>query len=354
MQYSTLEPKEENVLSKKFILERLSQEQIFERYLGIGQLTLTDKYCNPLRNDRNPTCSFKWIDGKLRFADWSGWMGDKTKDCFDIVQIKFNCDFNTACRIIARDFGLLNGIEVYDLPAIVHETVNIKYRGASIRTKRQDFTKIDKEYLASYGLTREICRKFYVFSVNCVWINNRVYYLQDRDSMYSDPALAWYLGRDVDGEQQWKIYFYKRRDNRFRCNTTALNGLRQLPESGPVLVITKSMKDVMVLSRFSVPAIAPQSESYLFSPDEIEPLLERFDRVFSFYDFDPTGIKYAQTLKYQYGITPLFLTNGKYNTANMGAKDISDYVERFGIDATERLIDIAMHDLDLYGICLNQ
>ena len=55
------------VLNKTYILERISQEQIMEYYLGIS-VKLDILLKSPLRKDENPTCSFYYNQhGRLRF-----------------------------------------------------------------------------------------------------------------------------------------------------------------------------------------------------------------------------------------------------------------------------------------------
>ena len=47
-----------------------------------------------------------------------------------------------------------------------------------------------------------------------------------------------------------------------------IQGMHMIPKSGEFLVITKSMKDVMLCYELGIPAIAPNSEN-LFITDSI-------------------------------------------------------------------------------------
>ena len=51
-----------------------------------------------------------------------------------------------------------------------------------------------------------------------------------------------------------------------------LQGLSQLPKSGDTLVITKSLKDVMCLDIWGIPAVAPSSESCVIPSDIVKQL----------------------------------------------------------------------------------
>jgi hypothetical protein len=100
-------------LTRDYILSKISQEQIFEYYLGVqvdgsGALMKTPAVIRP--RDNNPTFNFKYSDnGKLRARDWAGYFWG---DCFDIVAYVLRLDakdkksFNVILDQIARDFRL--------------------------------------------------------------------------------------------------------------------------------------------------------------------------------------------------------------------------------------------------------
>lgn len=62
-----------------------------------------------------------------------------------------------------------------------------------------------------------------------------------------------------------------------------------LPESGDYVVITKSLKDVMVLYEFGIPAIAPISENCYLTEAQHAKLVRRFKHVVLLYDNDRAG-----------------------------------------------------------------
>jgi len=108
----------------------------------------------------------------------------------------------------------------------------------------------------------------------------------------------------ASAEGEYKIYFPKRENYRFICNTTAVQGLRQLPPSADFLILTKSLKDVMVLRSVGIFSVAWQGESVLPDAETIDELKSRFPLIYSLYDFDPAGIKTANKIKRIYGIRP--------------------------------------------------
>lgn len=328
-------------LSKEWILSRISQEEAFEHYMG-RSLNLSSRFCSPLRSDKHPTCTMAYFSGKLFFRDWSM---PNAMDVFNFVQTKYKISYQEALRQIATDFELWE-VEPTLMPTyLLDQGESLKSRKREIAVKIQPFTGEDLEFLKSYHLTSAQTTKFKVFSLKYAWLQTKTYYIHQT----GDPALGYYFGTDEHKSQRWKIYFYKRRDHRprFLGNTNRIAGWIQLPEKGELVVLTKSLKDVMVLDLFGVPAISMQSESTFPYPEIIDELQERFSKVVSLYDFDYAGISGACRLRRVYGIEPLFLTNGRFNTVDFAAKDISDYIRENGIEATEALIRTTVEKLGL-------
>ena len=91
------------ILSKEFILGRLSQEEIFTWLLGYRP-TIGNGQLNTMRGDKDPNCSFEYIGGKLRFRDWANreWSGD----CFDCTMMKHGVSYWEALKLINKNFSL--------------------------------------------------------------------------------------------------------------------------------------------------------------------------------------------------------------------------------------------------------
>jgi DNA primase len=83
-----------------------------------------------------------------------------------------------------------------------------------------------------------------------------------------------------------------------------------------VIVITKALKDVMCLSMFGIPAIAPMSETSVVSDSVLEDLKESFQHVYALYDRDKVG-KIALLNLRSRGVEPLMMPKGT-------TKDFSD------------------------------
>lgn len=336
----TYELKDE--LTPEFILSRIPEENIYQKYLGIMP-EIGEQYCNPLRKDKNPTCSFAILKDKLVFRDWSEpiyW------DVFDVVQKKYGVNFHEAMEIVATDFGLMNGKVPDPIRAL---KLTGKKQKKVFHVQVQPFMAQDLRYLEQYGITRQIAEKFGAFSIKNLTVNGVPKY---RYSLY-DPAIGHYFGLNRRNQQKWKIQFYYRGKIRFLSNTSRFNGWDQLPESGNILVITKSMKDVMTLYRLGVHAVAPQGESTIIRKETIHELKRRFRHIASLYDFDEVGIKAALRLKREHRIPAYMLTTGRWGTKDFGgSKDISDYVKDKGLTAAQNLINYEI-DKIIHGTSTN-
>lgn len=321
-------------LTRDFILSKITEEDIFTKYLC--PVDMKHKVCSPLRTDRTPTCDFMYgRNGSLLFVDRSGhFFGD----CFEVVKYRFNCGFFQALQIIAKDFNLFNNgntnIRNIDRSNSQNsEGSNKRQKEKSIiSVKRQLWTLRDVDYWKSFHLNSKILNKYEVSSCQIVWLNNEINYIYSE----KDPAYVYHFG---NGE--YKIYFPFRENYRFLMNTVAVQGLSQLPEKGTHLIITKSLKDIMVFNLLGIPAIAPQAESIMIESELMDDLKKRFDVIYTMFDFDKTGCRTAFKMWRTYGIPYLFLTDGKYKgqkTVDYKAKDMSDYIRTYGLEATKELI----------------
>jgi len=323
-------------INKEYILENLSQEKIMERYLDVP-VQCNYLFNSPLRIDNNPTCCFSWKNDKLWFRDWAMNM---PLDIFGVVMERYVCNFYEAIQYIAEDFGLKDKETSRKLA--ISSKQKERQRGqrnsekSKIQVKLQPFTEVDKTYLKSYGISGPTTRKFNVFSPKIVWLDGQIFYVYDK----KNPALAYYFGKDDSGNEKWKIYFYQKRgDFRFLGNTSRINGWIQIPNVGDLLVITKSLKDVMSMYEFGIDAIAMQGESTIPYDYIIEELQGRFDNLITFYDHDEAGIRNASKIYDMYGIPYVFLTEDSLNVDPGKAKDFSDYVKFNGREDVVRLVE---------------
>lgn len=315
-------------ITKELILSRFSEEQLMEYYLHLP--VKKGLFRSPLRRDKQPTCSFyRNESGTLIFKDFAT---GQHLNVFDVVQSIFKCDYFESLRIIANDFGIVQDNTLRKNPGKINlNPIKIKDKEISkIQIEVQEFTDSELKWWGKYGISKDILKRFDVYSCKHVFLNDQLF----AESQQHCPIFGYY-GKKYQGLELWRCYFPKRTSFRFITNwpSKKIQGYDQLPKKGKLLVITKSMKDSMCLYSCGITACAPNSEN-LFIPDKVlEDLKNRFKNIVVLYDNDRPGLyNMAKIRKEHPELTYVFIPK-KY-----GSKDISDFYKDHGRKETLNLI----------------
>lgn len=315
-------------ITKELILSRFSEEQLMEYYLHIP--VKKGLFRSPLRRDKQPTCSFyRNKSGTLIFKDFAT---GQHLNVFDVVQSIFRCDYFESLRIIANDFGIVRDNALHKNPGKINlNPIKIKDKEISkIQIEVQEFTDSELKWWGRYGISKDILKRFDVYSCKHVFLNDQLF----AESQQHCPIFGYY-GKKYQGLELWRCYFPKRTSFRFITNwpSKKIQGYDQLPKKGKLLVITKSMKDSMCLYSCGITACAPNSEN-LFIPDKVlEDLKNRFENIVVLYDNDRPGLyNMAKIRKEHPELTYVFIPK------RYGSKDISDFYKDHGRKETLNLI----------------
>ena len=315
-------------ITKELILSRFSEEQLMEYYLHIP--VKKGLFRSPLRRDKQPTCSFyRNKSGTLIFKDFAT---GQHLNVFDVVQSIFRCDYFESLRIIANDFGIVQDNTLHKNPGKINlNPIKIKDKEISkIQIEMQEFTDSELKWWGRYGISKDILKRFNVYSCKHVFLNDQLF----AKSQQHCPIFGYY-GKKYQGLELWRCYFPKRTSFRFITNwpSKKIQGYDQLPKKGKLLVITKSMKDSMCLYSCGITACAPNSEN-LFIPDKVlEDLKNRFENIVVLYDNDKPGLyNMAKIRKEHPELTYVFIPK------RYGSKDISDFYKDHGRKETLNLI----------------
>lgn len=315
-------------ITKELILSRFSEEQLMEYYLHIP--VKKGLFRSPLRRDKQPTCSFyRNKSGTLIFKDFAT---GQHLNIFDVVQSIFRCDYFESLRIIANDFGIVRDNTLHKNPGKINlNPIKIKDKEISkIQIEVQEFTDSELKWWGKYGISKDILKRFDVYSCKHVFLNDQLF----AESQQHCPIFGYY-GKKYQGLELWRCYFPKRTSFRFITNwpSKKIQGYDQLPKKGKLLVITKSMKDSMCLYSCGITACAPNSEN-LFIPDKVlEDLKNRFENIVVLYDNDRPGLyNMAKIRKEHPELTYVFIPK------RYGSKDISDFYKDHGRKETLNLI----------------
>jgi len=315
-------------LTKENILKEVDEKTLFQFYFQ-NEIDFKKTYTNPLRNDKNEGCRFFiGYSGKLLFIDFSK---GTIRDVFGFICDKHLTNLYGALQIINNDFrlGLGNSDNIY-IPRVLREqSVYKELKKSELLCLKRNWNDEDIKFWYEYGITKETLTKFNVIPVSKVFLNNKTI----ASSTLEDPLYCYWF--PIFNKK--KIYRPKNSDKKRRFISDkdigqTIQGFDQLPEKGPFVVITKSMKDVMVLYEFDVPAIAPHGEGYNVSSDLVDLLYARFDNVLVFYDNDIAGLEAMERLNQEHGLYCTSIPD------YFKSKDISDLYKDEGAIMTRAVL----------------
>lgn len=325
-------------ITEDYLLSQCTEETYMEYYSGLHVRKGLQK--SQLRPDKHPTVSFfRNPSGKLIYKDF----GDNTYANFvGLAMIRYNCRYKEALRRIAEDFGYVKS-ETRPPCAANIKVVTERFKEKEeciIQAQIKPFSDNELEWWSSFGITLDTLKKFNVFSCQYIWVNGNI----RAENTDKCPIFGYYFGKKE--KELWKIYFPTRDDHRFINNLDRkrLQGFKQLPENGPLLVITKSQKDIMSLYELGIPAIAPNSEHLFVEEAILNSLKKRFKYIVVFYDNDKTGLMRMASIRREHPeLNYVFLPR------NTKCKDISDFIKSNGQLKAKQLIKKYAMWLKSYG-----
>ena len=295
-------------MSLKDLLDKLNDYDIYSYY--VGQFKIGKLFNSPLRSDdKNPSFNiFKGNGGGLFFKDHgSGEGGNAIKFVKLIKNIQTRDELE---RELLRIVRKMNPNQQY-----VQRTYSTVNSGSTdIGIVRQPFTDVDKKYWKQFHISIDTLKLFQVFSIK-YFLCNRVVRGTYKES---NPMYAYKVF------DKFKIYRpLASKYTKWRTNLTNrdVQGLAEIPkEGGNLLIITKSLKDVMCLYEMGFNAIAASSETTFIPDDILQSLRSKWNHIVIIYDRDKTGMLEARKYSKQYRLDAIFV-HKKFK-----AKDISDAI----------------------------
>ena len=317
--YDSSRIKQQNdIITLDDILSKVTEYDIYSRYIGHFKIGLI--YNSPFRKDKNPSFGIFYSkkSGRLLFKDHG------TGECGDVIKFVSLytgiTNYNDILNRIVKDLNITNNtvLKVSKEYKIPTETV--------IGVVRQDWTDVDKQYWSQFGITIDTLKKFNVSSIKyylCNGIVKAIY--KDTNPMYAYKVY-----------NHFKIYrpladkYTKWRNN---LQEYDIQGFQQLPKKGDLLIITKSLKDVMCLYEMGYTAISPASESTFIPHKVLDMLKSNFKRILICFDRDIAGVKNMRKISLKTGLNG-FLVHKKYKS-----KDISDAVKNNGFEEIKQWLN---------------
>ena len=324
MEFIALKPD----ITQDFILSKINQESIMEHYTGLD-VSSNKLALSPFRNDHKVTCAFyKSKSGVLYLHDFAT---NEHINCFSVVSRLYNCNYYEALKIIAQDFGLIHGTNSKQKSSIKIVPELKETNPSKIQVQIKDYTSKELEWWKQFGITIKLLKKYHIFSIQYVFLNEELKFT----SFEKNPIYGYYFGKDKNGNEKWKIYFPLKTEYRFLNNLSkkVLQGYHQLPKTGDLLVVTKSMKDVVAMYGFGIAAVSPNSETLFLDDKKLEEFKQRFKHILVLYDNDRTGLHNMWLIRKEhpelnYFYMPWYL-----------AKDFTDSIKLVGVENMKEYIN---------------
>lgn len=313
------------VPNRASILSRTSERDLYSHYSN-GVVTGPGKYNSMLRvnnTDNNPSLSVYESHGRLYWKDWGINTGG---DVFAFVARKTFTPYNKVFKRINEDLYRCISSDSSGSVTKLPKIAKIKSSNKSIIVPYiVKWNNKNIQYWESYGLDKQDLNNFGVYPI----VGFAMKYSRGsfQKSYQGRTAYCYYNG-NIEGIRRFQIYVPFSKTDKWYSNLpkNTVHSLINLPKGGDSLIITKSLKDVMVLTKIGHNSIAPPSEGVILPDNTMNYFKKRFKQIYTLYDFDYMGITSSNKMRRLYKTIPLFLTNGRFNTKDYGYKDPSDFI----------------------------
>jgi hypothetical protein len=314
-----------DVLSLDEILKHTTEYDIYSYYLG-SKFDVGKIMSSPFRQDLKPSFGI-FKDKSSPALLWKDQATGETGNVITFVKkVKELYHTKQALKqiwtnvILGKLETTKRGKEITEIYRSVRTIISVK---------RRNFSETDYVYWGKYGVSRDTLDLYEVSPIQFFWIND----MQQNFQYTKDCPMYAYKIFD-----KFKIYRplskLKRDKWRTNCSTIDLQGYEQLQQSGDLLIITKSLKDVMVLHELGYTSIALQCENDNLSKTILTDLQNRFKHIVVFFDNDRPGIEASEKLCIKHNLKQITLDSSLQTIYQI--KDISDYFAVWGRTKTSK------------------
>lgn len=300
-----------------WILSKVTEYEIYAKYIGEFKVGMI--YNSPFRKDKNPSFGIFYSKRthQLLFKDHG------TGECGNVIKFVQLYTGKTEYKDILKD--IVSRLNITNNTKLDHSKEYKQPTETIIGVVRQDFTEADKQYWSQFNIDLETLKKYDVNSIKYYLCNGIVKGIYKPEN----PMYAYKVYNNFKIYRPLADKYHKWRNNLTEYD---IQGYKQLPEKGDILIITKSLKDVMCLCKMGIPAVSPASESTFIPNIALEDLKKRFKRIIILFDRDKAGCKYLRKISQETSLEPM-LIHKKFQ-----AKDISDAIKLNGFETIKNWI----------------
>lgn len=320
LSYEALKNKTDDYNIFKFYIESTGQEFIVGKAIR-----------SPLRKENNPSfVVFNNSNGYLNFKDFGS--GDKG-GAIDMVMLMFKLGFKEAINKIYNDMFVETDYKHCEPESVIKESYHTNKKNIII--EKQNFTFIDYKFWSSFGISLKTLNKYNVISAKNIWVNETLKY----EYTNSNPVFVYNFNnnykiyRPLSSKRfKWRVY---------GATENTVEGLRQLEFKNKFVIITKSLKDVMLLNELNYDAVSMSSEGLIPKESLIDFLKSRYEIVYLFLDNDKTGKKMSEIISKKYNLLNISIPD-QYEE-----KDLSDYYKKYGKQSAVEILNSMINGSNL-------
>ena len=334
-------------LTRQQLIHQVSERDIFCKYFG--QWEFGKSYSSAFRKDDHNSTGFYLTDhGNLIYNDLR--TNDKY-DCIGFVMKKYSLPYYKAINKIAADFGLNSNGATVSMPTIIKPANQlIKPLKKVFIIKACKFKKQHLEYWTQYGITLNELKANNIFAVESYVINKFDEHDMCVNTFHSPKTNDIQFAYTFSRNDEKFIKIYNPYNATFKwVGNVPLDlpfGIDTLPYKSDTLIITKSVKDCIVLRKFYTDVIGLQNESSSSITDELlQELKQKYKHIYVWFDYDRAGLKAYRYYREKYGFKCLWTvcnTNSIWKNLQIvkqkHIKDPSDFVARYTIDVFEKYL----------------
>ena len=273
-------------LTQEQILSRVTEKDIFGILVKEPILEGKDHlYKAPYRNDEHANCWFETYNNNLYFIDFAN-IGKKTFGCFVFIQESLKLSFAQTLRYI-HDYFHLENCEILPVIPTENSCIARSPRDKRITYAERPFENKDKRFWSKYGISRQNLIDDGVKAISMYR------YMSKKYREYFIVTSYCYAYTDFP-EGKLKIYNPFTEDKLAKwltnCTQHDVGGIRHLPDTGSLLIITKSYKDWRVLKNLGYVCVWFQNEGMMPNNEILIDLCARFTRIIVWFDNDSAGL----------------------------------------------------------------
>lgn len=315
-----------------FVLSKVDSAQIFYAYFG-EFVPYKRVYKSVFRRDSKPSTGFYYNEkGKLVYKDFG--TGDKY-DCFAFVAKLYNLTYGEAIKKIACDFGLINA-QCSDFPIERKKIVKSEKFDKKIKEETTiqvipcAWTKTQLDYWADYWISKTELEENNVFAVKKLYLNKKP--IRDEEK-----GLRFAYLLKTPKKEYMKIYAPFNEQFKWISNIPLHIpfGVDSLKYDSDTVIITKSVKELILWKKFFSNVIATQNESESsLNNSLISHLCGKFKQRIIAWDADEVGVENCKKFNdkgFGYINTPRILLD-------QGIKDFGDLVKVYGLDGMKKFL----------------